>query len=99
MAITFSFDEICSLLEGLAKHKEKDGKGYFSTVHWQKDIDSSLYIFVSPCKDGTWYCSYSLTQFGKNIKCEEKEDICYFDKDIRNFIKEVRELKSKYIDV
>ena len=30
---------------------------------------------------------------------EEKEDICYFDKDIRNFIKEVRELKSKYIDV
>lgn len=81
------------------KYGNKYGHEYLFANLWQKRLDSSLHIYMSPHKDGTWYCKYSLTQYSQGAKPLDKEIFAFFDEDIRNFIKEAHELKSKYIDV
>lgn len=98
--ITMSFNDIAYLAAGLIKYKrDKYGNAILSTTHWQKDCDSSLFIYLRPIENGAWYCSYDLTFYGQEVKSQRNTRICRFDVTIRDFIRDMRKLKSKYIDV
>lgn len=98
--VTMSFNDIAYLAAGLIKYKrDKYGKAFLSDTQWQKDYDSSLFVYLHPNEDGTWYCSYDLNFYGQEIKNQEGARICCFDGDLRNFIRDMRRLKAMYIDV
>lgn len=97
--VSMSFNDISYLSTGLTKRKrDKEGNAFLSATHWQKNCDASLFIYLYPCKNGTWYCSYGLTFYSHELKSKKDARICHFDEDLRKFIKEMRSLKTMYID-
>lgn len=98
--VSMSFNDIGYLSAGLIKYKkDKYGNAFLSNTLWQKNINASLFIYLYPNKDGTWYCSYELTFYGHELKSQKDARICHFDAKLRNFIGKMRKLKAAYIDV
>lgn len=98
--VSMSFNDVGYLFSELAKYKnDKYGYAFLSATHWQKNCNASLFIYLYPHINGTWYCSYDLTIYGQEPKSQRDAHIYHLDNDLRNFAKEMRELKSKYIDV
>ena len=97
--IFMSFNDIGYLSAGLTKYKkDKYGNAFLSNTHWQKDCNASLFVYLYPNKNGTWYCSYDLTFYGRELESQKGSHICHFDEDLRKFIKDMRSLKAMYID-
>ena len=97
--VYMTFNDIGYLSAGLTKYKrDKEGNAFLSATHWQKNCDASLFIYLYPHKNGTWYCSYDLTLYRHELKNQKGARICHFDEDLRKFVKEMRSLKAIYID-